>query len=208
MNYIKTLKRTTAPTYFNQYIGAMNKNLDNFCLLLRSKGLSDKSVDFSIDSLIPIWHLISKDIINGDIIESPNYKNPPLWTYIELEYIGDEARGYYSEESLWLLDGMAYYIAKVLMNNITDAYWGICDFKVKPKLSHQLKPTLFNVYLWDGYPPLDMTFTHFVRARFEDMRDNLSDDNFYVTVKYIIESTKKNSLEGLLVADDSYLYLA
>ena len=206
MLYIKKLKRTTAPTYFNQYVGAMEKNLNSFCQKLKKKGLTDEIIDFSIDSLIPIWSKISLDIINGEIIESPNYNMPPLWTYIELEYIGDEARGYYSEESLWLLDGMAYYLAKVLKNNIPNAYWGICDFKITPKLSNQLKPVLFNVKLWDGYSPLSVTFTHFVRARFKDMRKELSDDNFYKTVKYIIEFTKKNDLEGLLVANDSYLY--
>ena len=207
MKYIKTLKRTTVPTYFNQYIGSMKENLDKFCNFLETeKNISKTDLDFSKESLTVIWKNIYPDIINGKTISFPDYKTPPIWTYIELKSIGDEARGYYSEETLWLLDGMMYYFAQTILNTIPNAYWGICDFNVTPKVPNQLKPVIFNVHLWNGYSPLDVVFTHFVGAHFEDMRDILSDNNFFKTLNYIVESTEKNRKNGLLFSQENRLY--
>ncbi len=206
MKYIKKLTRTTAPTYFNQYIGTKEENLNIFFSLLEYKGISSNIIDFSIDSLIPIWNKVSKCIMENNILEKPNYKNPPIWTYIELEYIGDKERGYYSEETLWLLDGMAYYFGEILKNNIKDSFWGICDFKISPKLVNHLKPVLFNVKLWDGYSPLSLSFTHFSRVRFEDMRDAFSEENFYNSLNNMLTITKKKKLEGFMIPPDKYLY--
>ncbi|GEM_PF-6078293 len=207
MKYIKTLKRTTVPTYFNQYVGSMKGNLDKFCKFLETeKNISKTDLDFSKESLTVIWKNIYPDVINGEIINLPNYINPPLWTYIELESIGDDSRGYYSEKTLWLLDGMMYYFAQTILNIIPNAYWGICDFKITPKLPDQLKPILFNVDRWDGFSPLGVTFSHFISARFSHMRDMLSDDNFSKTIEEIIKSTEANKKNGLLFSQENRLY--
>lgn len=124
--YQKVNKRNYL-AYFDDYMAVKEAHLEWFLPeAARLGGYDVKLLDYSPDSLATIWKGLTSSIKMIDYYSFDGIESSlPLWVYVILGSISDK-NGTYSPDSLWLIDGLAYYLGDVYIKNYPN------DFEWKP----------------------------------------------------------------------------
>ena len=124
--YQKVTKRNYL-AYFDDYMAVKEAHLEWFLPeAARLGGYNVHLLDFTPDSLVTIWEGLISSIHRGEYYDFTGLeKDLPLWVYI-VEGLSSEKYGTYSPDSLWLMDGLAYYVGDVYIKNYPN------DFEWKP----------------------------------------------------------------------------
>ena len=146
--YQKVTKRKYL-AYFEDYMAVKEAHLEWFLPEAACLGGYDvKLLDYSPDSLVTIWSGLISSIKMIDYYSFDGLENSlPLWVYAILGSISDK-NGTYSTDSLWLIDGLAYYVGDVYIKNYPN------DFEWKP-----YAPDFYN-RVADGLHPIIMKQNH------------------------------------------------
>ena len=120
--YQKVTKRKYL-AYFEDYMAVKEAHLEWFLPEAACLGGYDvKLLDYSPDSLVTIWRGLISSIKMIDYYSFDGLENSlPLWVYAILGSISDK-NGTYSPDSLWLMDGLAYYFGEVFVRNYPDDF--------------------------------------------------------------------------------------
>lgn len=148
--YQKVTKRNYL-AYFDDYMAVKEAHLEWFLPeAARLGGYDIQLLDYSSDSLVTIWSGLISSIKMIDYYSFDGLENSlPLWVYAILGSISDK-NGTYSPDSLWLMDGMAYYLGDVYVKSYPN------DFEWKPyapefynRVKHGLLPSIVQKYNQD-----------------------------------------------------------
>lgn len=192
--YQKVTKRNYL-AYFDDYMAVKEAHLEWFLPeAARLGGYDVKLLDYSPDSLITIWKGLTSSIKMIDYYSFDGIESSlPLWVYAILGSISGK-NGTYSQDSLWLIDGLTYYLGDVYVKNYPN------DFEWKPyapdfynKVAGGLHPII--VKKNQGYlcNPFDPVLTACIRTWNIGKKPNIFDlkEAFdYITQSYFDNQNK------------------
>ena len=146
--YQKVTKRNYL-AYFDDYMAVKEAHLEWFLPeAARLGGYDVTLLDFTPDSLVTIWGGLISSVHRGKYYDFTGLENNlPLWIYI-VEGISSLKNGTYSPDTLWLMDGLAYYLGDVYVKNYPN------DFEWKP-----YAPDFYNKVA-DGLHPIIVKKNH------------------------------------------------
>lgn len=116
-----------AQAFFDQYLQLRDERLAALNRRYwQTGGGNESDLDFSPDSLVPLWAWAAKHLRRREFTPS------------ELEHarsLPASARQYYkpplSEDSFILINDIAYYFAEILIRDLEGVHWKVCKTKLK-----------------------------------------------------------------------------
>ncbi len=161
-----------AQSFFDEYLRARDDRLKALKTYFQETGGGDETdLNFTPESLIRLWswakqHLHRREFTSRErerIANMPDVlRNDSLFTTPPL-----------SEESLKLVNDMAYYFADVLIERLKGVYWKICKAKLK-RYGDDNQPVL------GGFSPTPINPRTWVKSIADDTVDgNVGDDALY-----------------------------
>ena len=148
--YQKVTKRNYL-AYFDDYMAVKEAHLAWFLPeAARLGGYDVHLLDFTPDSLVTIWEGLISSIHRGEYYDFAGLENNlPLWIYI-VEGLSSQEYGTYSIDSLWLIDGLAYYLGDVFVrNNPNNFEWKPYAPSFYNRVQHGLLPSIVKKYNQD-----------------------------------------------------------
>ncbi len=113
-----------AQSFFQEYLRLRDHRLG---LLKRTfqqtSGGKEEDLDFSPNSLVPLWRWAAKRLRRREYSEAElmHIKSLPDW--FEQYHLANKPL---SEETLILLNDIAYYLGEVLIHTLPNVYWQVC----------------------------------------------------------------------------------
>lgn len=116
-HYQKVTKRNYLQ-FFEDYMTLKDERLSWFLPEIANLGgFSVELLDFSSESLVPIWEAAMPHISRPSYYDFDGLENKlPFWINI-FEGISSAEYGTYSPDSLWIIDGLTYYFGDVFVKN-------------------------------------------------------------------------------------------
>ena len=129
MKHYRELTKSNAASFLQDYIGQKDVGLEYLKNCLSENGFDMALLDYSPESLIPIWELLHSKI--EFFTDSPDYEahldELPIWILLNLGFHGEDFGGY-SFETIKIIDGLAYYFAEVFLRNNEGTHWDVCPW--------------------------------------------------------------------------------
>jgi hypothetical protein len=140
MSTFEKLTKRNAKEYFDAYLGRMDAALVRFATKLRELGVPGEAIDYSPESLVQVWKAVHPLLEYGNREETKKHPNLPMWYWVELANNPNDPDIDFTPETLGLIDGLSYYVAKVFLKNVDGMHWEIDN---DPKSFFYNKPVVF-----------------------------------------------------------------
>ena len=188
MNQYKKLTFYNYKKYEKDFLSLKDKHIKSFIDKIISFGASADKIDYSPESLIIVWEF-SYDKIKK-ISPVPEYPEDklPIWFYIHEKNIYNEKHGY-TIDSLWLIDGLVYYLGEVLIKSNKELKWE-AFYEKGSRMNYQYKPVIKGFKRKNIYP-FNQIFVIAVNTWLKDENNNLLKTNIYDAYNSIISIYKK-----------------
>jgi hypothetical protein len=137
--FFERMTKEEAEAFFRQYLRLGDERIAQLNRqFYQTGGGNESELDFDPESLLPLWRWAAKRLKRREFTsaEIEHIESLPDW------FRQDQmSKKPLSEETVILLNDIAYYFAEVLVRTLQGVHWDVCRAKVK-RYIHQNQPVV------------------------------------------------------------------
>ena len=137
-----TLSETTSKAYYECFMERKDRKIKEMKELLEKEaGIPKEEINYSKESLVPIWTYVRKRIRKKRLLEYVDQKDLPCWYWMENSALNNVRTKNFSNESIFWIDSLSYYLGECFVKNL-NGQWIRSEDTNNPFEYHDYKPLI------------------------------------------------------------------